>query len=1108
MTDPSEPDHFVNGNGGDATPIVEPPQETTTTTTTTTTDVEAGGSGKDNISDDKPEKPALTSEPSTKSKAMLTIQEPYMAIHEIAMNHPKSNIDIGDIEKSAGLSTADAQALLLQFGKNILTPPPKMPEWQRFLLQFKNMFMVLLNTCGVLSVIAFLLQSDRSDKTNLYLAIVLFVVVFLTCYLQFHEEGKAYKIMDSFTKMLAVNCKVLRDGKQQEIPVSDVVVGDLVLVKDGDKVPADLVLLQCRGLKTECSSLTGESEPITCTDHTSPPNTRIFECKNVAFSSSLCFDGMAIGLVVLTGDNTAIGTIAGLASNTKMRESTLQREVRRFVMFIALIAVTMAAVCFIAGVFIAKAKTTSDILTLFINGFLVIIVANTPQGLPATVTSLLSLAARNMAKRCVLVKRIDCVETLGSTSLILSDKTGTLTTNEMTVTNVWCDLRNRRPRKIVEGDALHGSAPYTVLARAAALCNRGQFIATEEQEAAQVAVRTAMKQLASNVSRLTWGSTIPGTSMKFSTLNVKLFSGNPSDCALLTYVESLCSTQTLREEYPILFEIPFNSKNKWQLVIVKTVGSPEHKLASDEVEYEVLMKGAPEVMLSRCDTFSSSKDEDHKGPIDEDFKRKFQETYEGFAAEGRRVLALCNFRFIAPKDIEFMETDGKYNFPTTGLNFIGLVGIMDPPREAVPGAIAECHSAGVKVFMVTGDHPLTGKSIATQIGLLKNSNNIEMLENKTTEGDWSTYDGAVVHGCRLDELTDEQWNTILSKPGVVFARTTPAHKLEIVRRSQAMGFICAVTGDGVNDAPALKQADVGIAMGLNGSDVAKESADIVLMDDNFASIVAGIEEGRIIFDNIKKTIAYTMAHILPEVVSAILNLLFLLPLGLTAMQVLTIDLGTELGPAISLAYEKAESDIMSRKPRDPKRDRLVSPTLLVYSYLISGIIISFASFLAYMFVYKQHNVWLSDFPLKDSNNSNGNFFSLSAKGPVTIPRTGEIFTVSQQKDIFSQAATAFYITLTVTQFTHIWVCKTRVNSIFVHGFGNISTFYGVAIGLVLVIFFSYVPGVHNFCGSAVVNWTPWAVVPVAGVILWVYNEVYKFFFRRFPDNRIVKIVAW
>lgn len=790
-----------------------------------------------------------------------------------------------------------------------------------------------------------------------------------------------------------------------------------------------------------------------------------------------------------------------------MRESTLQKEVRRFVMMIAAIAVTMATVFFIAGVLLSGAKSSSEIIAVFINGFLVIIVANTPQGLPATVTSLLSLAARNMAKRSVLVKRIDCVETLGSTSLICSDKTGTLTTNEMTVTDIWCDQRSRLGRKSPEGDALHGKGCLAVLLRAASLCNRGQRISDDEQDAAQESFRASQRRLASNVSRLAWGSSIPGSTLKMTSPVVKMFSGNPSDVALLTYCEQICSTKHLREEYPIIFEIPFNSKNKWQLIIVKSVGTNNND--ADEIEYEVLMKGAPEVMLGRCNTFVSSKGENFEKPVDDAFETLFNSTYENFASGGKRVLALCSRRFFAASGTIFTEDDGKYNFPTTDLSFIGLIGIMDPPRDNVPDAISKCHQAGVKVFMVTGDHPLTGKSIAMQIGLLENTNNIELLENKTTKGDWSSYDGAVIHGCRIQDLTDENWKCLVSKSGVVFARTTPAHKLEIVRRCQGMGFIVAVTGDGVNDAPALKQADVGIAMGLNGSDVAQESADIVLMDDNFASIVNGIEEGRIIFDNIKKTIAYTMAHILPEVVSAALKLLGLLPLGLTAMQVLTIDLGTELGPAISLAYEKAESDIMMRKPRDPVKDRLVSSSLLFYSYAVTGGILSVGSFLAYMFIYNQHGIYLSDFPInKPGTNTPGDYFSLTSSESVKIPRTKVTFSADQQRNIFSQGVTAFYIVLTVSQFLHIWVCKTRVNSIFVHGLGNKLTFYGVFVGLVLVIFFSYVPGVHAFVGSAVVNWTPWAVAPVTGVFLWIYSEGYKWFYRRFPNNRVAKFLTW
>jgi sodium/potassium-transporting ATPase subunit alpha len=1032
--------------------------------------------------------------------------EPYLSLVDIATLHPSSHINVDNIEKSGGLSSEEAALLLTTHGRNSLTPPPKTPEWKLLLKQFQNTFLILLNVSATLSLIAYFLVDDI---TYVYLAVVLYVVVFATGYGQYHEERKAASIMDTFSNMLAKNCTVFRDGHSQDVAVDLLVPGDLVLLKNGDKVPADMVLLLCRGLKAECSSLTGEAEPITCTDKPSPPGTRLFECKNVTFNSSSCFDGTAIGLVLKTGDHTAIGTIAKLASDTKLRESTLQKEVRNFVKLIAIIAVTMAAVCFAASVGIQKPDSVKDVMKLFVNGFLVIMVANVPQGLPSTVISLLSLAARNMAHRSVLVKRLDCVETLGSTSIICSDKTGTLTKNEMTVTDIWYNKRQVR-RHRWEAKSLASQEPQALLYRAAMLCNRGEALSEEDQDIHQESIREMQRQRISNVSRLSWGN-----SVRKSILAIKeyapRFTGNPSDVALLNYCDLMHSVVKTREDYPILFEVPFNSTNKWQLIVIKNLeGIPEEQ-DDQKVEYEILMKGAPEKILTRCRTYASSHGANHREEITDEFREEFNKVYENFAKQGRRVLALCSQTFQAPKNVEFKEeSPGSYNFPTLNLHFIGLVSIMDPPRDNVPDAISKCHRAGVKVFMVTGDHPLTAKAIAKQVGLLKGDNNIELLDGETSEGDWNTCDGAVIHGCRVEELTDDQWKIVLAKPGVCFARTTPAHKLLIVKKCQTlMGAIVAATGDGVNDAPALKQADVGIAMGLNGSAVAQESADILLMDDNFASIVDAIEEGRKIFENIKKTIAYTMAHIFPEIVSAILSLLAGLPAGLTALQILVIDLGTELGPAISLAYEPAEANLMDVKPRDPLKDRLVSPVLLLYSYVTSGFIITAGCMLAYAFTYRDHDLRLSDFYKPDLNKNGEDFFTLTSSNPVFVQRTEDTFSGDEQQEIFSEGVTAFFITLTVAQFCHIWVCKTRTSSLFQHGFSNMLTFYGVAFGLALVIFFCYVPGVQSVLGSATVGWIPWVCALGTGAVLWIYNEGSKWYFRNAkPDDIFVRTLAW
>ena len=733
--------------------------------------------------------------------------EPYVTTEVMADLHAESNINIQNIEQSGGLGSVEALKRLAIHGKNVLTPPKQKPEWKRFLEQFQNLFLILLIGSGILSIVAYLVLGDL---TNLYLAIVLLVVVFLTGVLQFHEEGKANQVVDSFNKLLATSCVAIRDGHQKKINVEELVPGDLVYVKNGDKVPADMVLLLCRGLKVECSSLTGESEPISCTDKPSPNGTRKFECHNLAFSGSLCFDGMAVGLVLSTGDRTAIGMIAKLASETKTRVSVLQNEVRNFVKLVAIIALSLATVSFVISVFVQGAKTTDQVIALFVNGFLTILVANVPQGLPSTVISLLSLAARRMAMQSVLVKRIDCVETLGSCSIICSDKTGTLTKNEMTVTDIWYNQRVvRRHRR--ETESLFGQEPQALLFRVGILCNRAEPVNPREQSFKEESIRDLQMQRISNVSRLAWR-----VSVQKSLLNqeekpaVAKFVGNPSDVAILTYCDNVVSAQRLRKECPILFEVPFNSTNKWQLVVTRA-RTPEE---AGQTEFEVLMKGAPEVILDRCSTYASMKGASRKIDITDAFRREFTEAYENFASQGRRVIALCSKSFQAPVDTVFGSEHSKYNFPTTEMNFIGLVAIMDPPRDNVPDAVEKCLSAGVKVFMVTGDHPLTARAIAKEIGLLQSDNNILLLEDETTpDSEWEACTGAVIHGCRIDALNDDQWRTILSRDGgVCFTRTTPAHKLRIVEKCQTlMGQIVAVTGDGVNDAPALKQADIGVA---------------------------------------------------------------------------------------------------------------------------------------------------------------------------------------------------------------------------------------------------------------------------------------------------------
>lgn len=1050
----------------------------------------------------------------SESDASTTIRywQAYASPDELALKLGDSGINVADLEKSVGIRDSQIPTLRETYGFNRLSPPVRVPDYILFLRQFLDLFMILLTVAGALSMVTYFL--DTSVELNLYLSLVLFGIVIVTCTMTFLQQRSTSKVMDSFKNMLPQKCTVVRDGKSQLIPAEELLVGDLVWVRNGDKVPADLRIMLCSNLKVENSSLTGESELVPLTSKPMAESVAPLECKNIAFNGSLCFDGSALGLVLSIGDKTVIGRIAKLATSTEQRETNMQREVKTFVRFISALAITMASVLFGIGVI---RKNGDDVLSTFINGFLVIIVANVPQGLPATVTSLLTITAQRMASRNIFVKRLDCVETLGSITLVATDKTGTLTKNVMTVTDTWMGRGFQRQatvdQLVIETDDIdyiNGEGVKAMLFRGATLCNRSMPEAMQpsnstgsnKPEDRRASSGLLPRSSAHARSRHSSGS----FRVRRGIVNKRKYTGNPSDIALLRFAELQFPSEVTRAEFPLVFEIPFNSTNKWQLVVVPSPG----QLAM-RASYDVFMKGAPEVIITKCSTYMGMNG--HEAPIDDAFRADFTHAYELFGSNGRRVIAVATRRFSPPEDRETVFSTDENNFPQSELCFVGMVAIMDPPRDAVPDAIQKCKDAGVKVFMVTGDHPLTAQAIAREIGLVEDDANVlELISPPSAKlgvnsANWAEYDAAVVHGGVIDHLSPDQFNRILSMRAVVFARTTPQHKLEIVKASQALGECVGVTGDGVNDAPALKQADVGVAMGMNGSDVAREAADIVLMDDDFSSIVRGIEQGRVIFDNLKKTIAYTLTHLWPEIAPVAINLAFGLPAGLSSLQILSVDLLTEMGPAISLAYEGAEMDIMCRPPRDLTKDKLMSAPLLLYSYLIAGMINVTGCFLAYASVY-----WRAGFSLADLYLSAETYWQEGAE--LIFNADGVAFDDQAQLQVFYEACGAWYIGLVFCQFFHVWMCKTRRSSIVRHGiFNNATMIYGTLIEVLLLIILVYVPGVQEFMGARSPDYVPWLIACATGVITWTYSESMKYTARhQDPDTAeksfVTRFLAW
>ncbi|GMF25647.1 unnamed protein product [Phytophthora fragariaefolia] len=1043
--------------------------------------------------------------------------EAYVEVEGLSAHRPRSRIYPTNLEQSQGLTSANVDEARKVCGFNRLSPPKTVPDYILFLQQFLDMFMILLTVAGLLSLIAYFI--DTSTSLNLYLSLVLFAIVIATCTITFLQARSTSKVMESFKNMLPQQCTVVRDGTSQTIPAEELVVGDLVWVRNGDKVPADLRILLCNSLKVENSSLTGESELINITSNAQESSVAHLECKNIVFNGSLCFDGSALGLVLTIGDKTVIGRIAELATSTTTRETNMQREVKAFVRFISVLAVVMAGTLFAIGV---VRKGGDDVLSTFVNGFLVIIVANVPQGLPATVTSLLTVTATRMAARDVFVKRLDCVETMGTISLIATDKTGTLTRNVMTVTDTWagCEFAAQPSgdRVVIElddkTDYLTGMTPKAVLVRGAALCNRAapDTAASESTKANTDAlidgsdekmlgsIRPSGVRSSFSISRLSFQSHASARQQP-KVLAKRQYTGNPSDIALLRFADVNYPSDITRDEYPLIFEIPFNSTNKWQLVIVP-VPNEKHSLR----RFDVFMKGAPEVIIKRCSTILAPNGDEL--PLTESLVNEFSQAYELFGRKGRRVLALATRRFDSP-DTTFSAEEG--NFPAENLCFVGMVAIMDPPREDVPDAIAKCKDAGIKVFMVTGDHPLTARAIATEIGLLDDPHNVlELLAppasgTTTLPDDVYTYDSAVVHGGVINSLSDDDLKAILRLKSVVFARTTPQHKLQIVQASQELGECVGVTGDGVNDAPALKQADVGVAMGINGSDVARQAADIILMDDNFSSIVRGVEQGRVIFDNLKKTIAYTLTHLWPEIMPVAINLALGMPAGMTSLQILSIDLGTELGPAISIAYEGAENDIMSRPPRNLQKDRLMSKSLLIYAYAVAGTINAGGCLLAYGTVFWRNGISFSDLYM-----SADDYWTSDAE--VFCNSNGECFDEAEQTHLLKQACGSWYIALIVCQFFHIWMAKTRRASVIkVSPFKNTVTIYGATIEILIVVLVVYVPGFQSFFGTASADYVPWLIGCGTGAITCLYSEAIKAIARReIPGEErcLARWLAW
>lgn len=755
-----------------------------------------------------------------------------------------------------GLSSAEAALRLTRDGHNILVQRKHEPEFVKFLRQMINLFALLLWAGAFLS---FLAEWIRPGEGNVFIAVALVGVVLLNGTFGYYQQHKAEQIMASFRDMLPPMARVIRDGILRQIPAAQLVRGDVILLEEGDQVPADARLFEVSGLKVNNASLTGESEPQLRTTYQT--DKRLLESRNVVFSGTAAQAGEGKAVVFATGMKTQIGRTADLTQTVATREIPIRREIRHFTRIISLIAVVMGGVVFLVSFFLLENPLLAKLI--FAIG---IIVANVPEGLLPTVTLCLSIAARRMAENKALIKNLESVETLGCTTVICTDKTGTLTQNRMEVKRLFLNECIH-----TEADARFEPEELEKLQLVASLCNNAHLKPDDPTQ----------------------------------------YLGDPTEGALLVFSQRFHDVNACQAACPRLYEEPFTAATKLMVTINLVEGK---QLAC--------LKGAPDVAIGMCDSILING---RPLPLGEVHRQAYLSAYEEFAGKGERVLLLA-YREVEPRGSWRNE-----DLPGDGYIFVGLVGMFDPPRPGVPEAVAAIRGAGVRVVMVTGDYQTTAVAIGRMIGLV------------TVEKP------AVITGEQLRVMGDAMLEWELEEKEVLFARISPEQKLRIVQALQRHGEVVAVTGDGVNDAPALKQADIGVAMGLSGTDVARESADMVLMDDNFATLLPAIREGRTIFDNLKKSIAYTVTHAVPEVAPYLAFLLFGIPLPLTVMLILSIDLGTDMLPAIALASEQPERDIMLIPPRS-RKERLVSARLIFLAYGLHGVMEAAAAFYAYFSV--------------------------------------------------------------------------------------------------------------------------------------------------------------
>jgi sodium/potassium-transporting ATPase subunit alpha len=863
----------------------------------------------------------------------------------------------------AGLSPEEAQQRLTQYGANTLAEPNHWSALRGLIHHFTHFLAILLWIAAGLAFTADMLKPGEGMAT---LGWAILGVIVINAVFAFLQEYKAERAVQALHRLLPAKAWVTRGGQSVEILRNAIVPGDVLLLEEGEQVPADARVIDAAGMRVDNAALTGESKPKRRTADPTDDG-HWLDLPNLVFAGTTILSGHGRAVVFATGMQTEFGKIARLTTAVETGLSPLQKEIVKVARIVAVISLVIGASFFAIGLWTGLGLWISAIFGIGI------IVANVPEGLLPTMTLALAMASQRMAKRNALIKHLPSVETLGCTTVICTDKTGTLTENRMKVDRFYAD-------------------GLVIESREGCFLTRGRVVNNTDAER--------------------WRSFFDALLHCHNAKRVRhsdgrfVVSGDPTEVALLEFAveHGLAHRPPLRR----MGELAFDADRKRMSTL--------HWLEGRLVAFT---KGAPESVLGLCTRTQIHGDAVTMTPHD---RARILSQSRAFAEQAYRVLA------VAMRDVAHQPEHIEVETIEEDLTFLGLVAMMDPPHREVPDAIVRCRKAGVRVVMITGDHPLTALAIARKIGLVPE----QALQQPTGFV-------PVIEGSQLDGMSEEHLRQLLTpsrswEPDPVFARMAPRHKMRVVSTLKEMGEVVAVTGDGVNDAPALKKADIGVAMGIAGTDVARETSDMILLDDNFATIVNAIEEGRAVYANIRKFVTYVLSHTTPELVPYLAYGLFAVPPALTIPQILAVDLGTDIVPALALGTERPHSGIMQAPPR-PRTERLLSLTLLLRSYAFLGLIEAGIA-MSVFFLYLHTQGWTWGTPLEWST------------------------------PLYHQATAVTFAAIVIIQVANVFACRSERVSIFRLGFfSNALVLWGIAAELLLLLLIIYTPSGNAIFGT-------------------------------------------